>query len=300
MDLADIDVKNEEFQAKAAALPSLAEREEYIIEEKLWSEERNKKIKDWKLELSNLNLTKSKLFRKADIQEVEKKIKEVRAELSAAELEKSILIGYTREAYAQKKANEYYMFKAIYKDESLTARYFTEEEFDDLEETELTELITIHNTCTDKCSEQNLKRIALSPFFLNTFYLCEDNAYHFYNKPTSLLTIYQIELFNHGRYFKHILSEMKGLDDSALEDPDALIDRFNTTKNAEKFVQQSQNLNNNDDRELVGGGVAIMGASKEDIKNAGLEGEVVDLGKEAEKAGGKLSFEQLLKLHNAI
>jgi len=47
-------------------------------------------------------------------------------------------------------------------------------------------------------------------------------------------------------------------------------------------------------------GTSLVGASKGDLKRIGMENkDGIDLTKEAAKKGGSLSFQDLIKLHNA-
>ena len=77
----------------------------------------------------------------------------------------------------------------------------------------------------DRFADINLKRVAVSGFYLNNFYLCKDNPFIFYGKPVVGLTYPQTELFSFGRYFKGILTEIKPPPtEEQLDDPDKLIE----------------------------------------------------------------------------
>jgi hypothetical protein len=145
-----------------------------------------------------------------------------------------------------------------------------------------------------KFSQINLKRVALSGFFLNNFYLCKENPFTFFGKPVVELTFHQTDLFAYGRYFKHILSEMKSTPPpDMMEDPDKLLDQYNIEQNKDSVLSP---------KGKEGTATTIVGATKEDLEALGLkdqaqDGEVIDLNKEAEKKGGELSMEDLMKLH---
>ena len=113
------------------------------------------------------------------------------------------------EGFAEKKINEQYIRLSTYRDEFLEENKFTRAKFDELENQELANLVGLYNAATAKFVGDSLKLTALSPLFLNFFYLCDDNAVNFYGKPVVELSFYQAELFGSGMRFKNILSDTK-------------------------------------------------------------------------------------------
>ncbi len=226
-DSGDIDHKKEEFKNKAIirGLPTLDDQEKYIIKEKLWSEEKNKEIEKIILYISNLKTTKSKLFRNEEIKAINVRIHEEILKLNKLQSEKKELIGFTAEDYALKKINEYHIKNSLFREESLTYKYFSETQFDELEDEDIVNILNIYDNFNKDFIEKNLKKIALSSFYLNLFNISEDNPYYFYGKPIIYLTFYQIEIFGYARYFKSIISNAKNKpSDDLYEDPDKLID----------------------------------------------------------------------------
>jgi hypothetical protein len=134
-DSGEIDYLKQEFieKAKRNGLPTEDQKEEYLISESIWSKESNEKIKKLKSDISTLRQTKSKLFKSDDINEFNKQINEKKLELITLTVERKDLLGFTVEDYANKKINEYYMFNSLFKDKNLKDRYFSEQEFDELE-----------------------------------------------------------------------------------------------------------------------------------------------------------------------
>ena len=68
-------------------------------------------------------------------------------------------------------------------------------------------LINVYNQTSAKFDHTVIKKVALSPLFLNFFYLCDDSAVNFYGEPIVHLTFYQTEVFSYGLQFKNILSD---------------------------------------------------------------------------------------------
>jgi len=298
-DSADIDIYNQQFadKAKSMGLPTAKEQEEYLIKEGLWEESKNKRIIELDKFISNLKTTKSKLFLKSQIDQLNSEIDKNEAELKALQYEKKDLIGYTVEEYTAKKINEYYMYVSLFKDEKLKERFFTEIDYEELDNKEIIILINNYNQVNDKFNDNNLKKISLTSYFGNIFHLSNDDPFTFYGKPLVELSFYQIELFSYGRYFKTIISNAKTKPPQYLmKDPEGLIEWFEGSKNAEEVLNKNTKMTQKDNI-----ATSIVGATHDDLKRLGLKTEEkstdIDLAKEAAKKGGKLDMQDLIKLH---
>jgi hypothetical protein len=290
----EIDLRKEEFYNKAIKnkLPSLKDQEEYILKEGVWSVENNEKIKKIKEYLIGLKKTKSKLFKNTDIEFIDKQIKEQELKLIKVNLDKKELIGFTAEDYANKKINEYYMYISLYKDEKLKENFFSAAEFEELENIDISKLVDLYNLTLSIFNDKNLKKISLLNNHLSLFNASSDNPFYMYGKSIIYLTFYQIETFSYAKYFKNQLSHAKYKPaDEYFEDPDKLIEWLESSKNAEELLEKNKSKN-----ETVA--TSIVGASKEDLKKAGLnDGNSISLMAEAGKRGGTLNMQDLLKLH---
>jgi aryl carrier-like protein len=291
----EVDLKKEEFYSKALKnkLPSLVDQEAYILKEDLWSEEKNKEIKKIKEYIIGLRKTKLKLFREEELISVNEQINNEENKLLNLNLEKKELIGFTAEDYANKKINEYYMFISLYKDTELKENFFSQNEFDELENVDITKLVKIYNDKLSIYNDKNLKKISLLNSHLTLFNISDDNPYYMYGKSIVYLTFYQIEIFGYAKYFKNQLSYAKHKPaDEYFEDPDKLIEWLESSKNVEELLEKTSNSK----ADTVS--TSIIGATKEDLKKAGLdESNSISLTEEAKKRGGTLSMEDLMKLH---
>ena len=293
-DSEEIDEKDEEYKrhAESKGLPSTEDKLKQLKEEGSWGDSDERKISDLKLTVKNLQRTKAKFTLKADIESIQAQIDSTKKQLDEKTAEKAQIIGYTSDIYASKKINEYYVFSTTYKDKKLKKSLFSPEDFDELSEQDIIKFISIFNHNSQKINEINIKRIALSGFFLNNFYLCKDNPKIYYGKPVVKLTYNQSELFSYGRYFKHILSEMKNKpSEETMDDPDKLIELYNIGQNSQKMKQSAENSDAS----------TVVGATKEDLERMGIsspsEDKGISLSQEASKKGGKLSMDDLIKLH---
>jgi hypothetical protein len=170
------------------------------------------------------------------------------------------------------------------------------EEFEELDQYELFNFVSHYSESARKFSHHNLKRIGVSSFFLNYFYLCEDNPYFFYGRPITHLTFYQVELFGYARYFKDLMSKSTiKHPDEYNDDVDKIIDWYESSSNLEK-LHEDKNMTNG--KETAVQAVSVMGATKEDLKKLKQDNTgSVSLEDAAKKKGGSLSFEDLMKLH---
>ena len=297
IDSAELDYQKHIFYTNAVnkGLQSLEEKEKYLIEENLWSEEKNKKINELKLYINNLKLTKSKLFKQKDIENVKKQIEQEQLELNKLFFLKNELIGFTAEQFATKKSNEYFIYTSLYQDESLKNKFFSKVSYDELSEEEIDELSLIYNKKISNFSTSNLKKISISSNFLNIFNISDENAYHLYGKNIVNLTYYQIEIFNHAKYFRNIISESKHKPPQEFfDDPDKLIEWLESSKNAEEIMSKPNNKSKGN-QEFVAS--SIIGADKNDLDKINKDKSAVNLHDIAEKKGGSLSMEDFIKIH---
>jgi hypothetical protein len=293
-DSAELDIKNREFYNKAVdeGLPTRKQRIDDLLEQKIWTEEKNKEILNTKSHIAGLINTKKQVFLQSHLDQANKDLKIQKTRLIELEHEKEELIGFTAEAYASRRINEHYIYNALKnkKGENL----FTKEEYEDLEEGKLMSLIAIYNKAVKKFDSKVLKLISVSGFFTNIFYLCEDNAHVFFGKPLVNLSFYQLELFGYGRYYKSMIQNSeKKPPDHISEDPDKLVEWFESTKSAADTLEKSQ--------AKVGehGATSLVGATQDDLKRLGLDNpnETISLAKKAAEKGGKLTMDDMMKLH---
>jgi len=281
-------------RAVKEGLPSEKARLKELERESLWGVEQEKKIEETESYVSRMRESKSKLLLKSQAQTMQDEIDAAIKELNAMRTEREEMLGLTSERHANKKANDYYVYISLYKDREFKDRFFSDEEFDDVSDVDLNYLVLAFNAFNKRYSQMNLKRTALSHFFLNNFYLCDDNPFSFYGKPVVELTYHQAELFSHGKYFKHILQNMKHSPPAdIMEDPDRLMEAYNVDQNREKLYG---------DKDQSGVGSTVVGATKDDLEALGMTSDtagepVVSLSDAVKEAGGRLEMEDLIKLH---
>jgi len=293
-DAAELDIKNRFFYDKAVSqgLPTRKQRIDHLLEEDIWTEEKNKEILNLQSLIAGLKVSKSKVFLQAHIEQINNDLKKNQAQLSALSLKKEELIGFSAEAYAARRINERYMHNAFLRGNG--EKLFTEEEFEELEEGKLVNLIGTYNKSAKKFNSSDLKKLSVSGFFTNLFYLCENNAYSFFGKPLIQLTFYQIELFGYGRYYKSLIENSDNkLPNEISSDPEKIVEWFESSKSAQATLDKSKNAG------AEGSATSLVGATKEDLKRLGLDNpnETINMAKKASEKGGKLNMDDMMKLH---
>ena len=293
-DSAELDIKNRFFYEKAVSqgLPTRKQRIDHLLEENIWTEEKNKEILNLKSLIAGLKNSRSKVFLQAHIDQINNDLEKNQGKLSALSLHKEELIGFSAESYASRRINEHYMHNAFLKENG--EKLFTSEEFEELEEGKLVGLIGTYNKSTKKFDSKSLKKLSLSGFFTNLFYLCENNAYSFFGKPLVQLTFYQIEVFGYGRYYKSLIenSTSKPPDEIATN-PEKMVEWFESSKSAKETLEKSKVAGQD------GSAQSLVGATKQDLKRLGLDNpeETINLAKKAAEKGGRLNMEDMMKLH---
>ncbi len=295
-DAADIDSYKKKVEGKAEdkGLEREKDKLEQLKKDELWTSKEEAKIIELTGFIRNLIHSKGKLFIKKEIDQMNEEISSAEQELYDLENKKQELLGLTCEVFAGKKINEYYVFNSIFKDGSLRESFYTVEDFEELSNVELNEMCGNYNEVMTRFKEKSLKKISLSSFFLNHFYLSEDNAYFFFGKPVAELTFFQSELYGYGRYFKGLMTRSKNKPPEEMKnDPDKLIEWYEQSQNAQEAMEKTGGSDKT-------GGSSLVGASKEELQSLGAADqneEFVNLAKEAHKKGGELSMQDLMKLH---
>ena len=271
-------------------LPTKKDKTDYLNKECLWIYKNEEEIKKKENYINSLKRTKTKLFKSNDLDIINNQIQNETIQLNKILGEKNKLIGFIAEDYAIKKSNEYLIYNSLYKDANLKIKNFSEKSFEEIDNEDLYILGDIYKKFVEKFSTLNIKKISLLPFYRNLYNLSNDNPYYLYGKRILDLTFYQIEVFSYARYFKNIISESKNPPpEDYLDDPDKIIEWFDSSKNINELLD-NKNSKNAD-------GSSIVGATKEDLKKLGKEENGVSIFEEASKKGGKLSMEDMMKLH---
>lgn len=278
------------FVAQEKGLKSEDQALEFAIEEDLWSEEKEQELKSLRERLKTLRLTKDKLIIKKQVDSILKDIKPLEDQIYLLNHERVQHIGLTAEIFASKKVNEFVIQQSFFSDKRLTEAFYSEEEFDLLEEDEISDCMDLLSEIHQDFSSDQMQLIAICPFFMNIFYLCGENSADFFRKPVIELTNFQTALLSSGRYYKSLISNSKAAPEEYYDSPRKLTEWYH-------LQDKTQAIKDSMESKGEAGGKTIVGANKKEIKSLETEEEgVLDLGKIAEEKGS-LNFDEIIKLH---
>lgn len=287
IDYSFIDNQYNYFYEKAISekIPTIKEKTEYLVKEKLWDAKNDVKIKDYQGLIHNLEDNLIRQYLKSKRDELKRNIQEIQMDIDKLNYEKNSLLGMTAEFYANKNSSILYIKNSFYKGPDLQERYFNEEEFDDVGEREMQDYISIYNTYTNDFRPDILKKISILPVFLNIFSLSENNLQSLFGKAVISLTMHQIDIISYCRYFKNILSEYGNKIPKAISaDPNQLIDWIECKRLFEEQMGDKE------------GNIGIPG-TKEDLEFLGIQNQTIDYSKEMKRLGvTKLTRDHMEKL----
>ena len=279
------------FAAQEKGLKSEKEALNFIIEQDLWSRESENRLEETKERLKTLQLTKNKLIIKTQLEELDKEIKPIAEEVYLLAHERIEGIGLTAEAFASKKINEDTIQQSFFADKEFSRTFFSEEEFEFLEQEGIDECMVLFSEILKAFSDEQIKLVAICPFFMNSFYLCGESTTDFFRKPIVELTHFQTSLMSSGRYFKNLISQSKPAPEDYYETPQKLSDWYSLQDRAREARESSGSPKGE------GGGSTIVGANREEMKSLQKDDEkTIDLNKLAQEKG-EISFEEMLDLH---
>jgi hypothetical protein len=264
-------------------LETEAERIKYVLEEKLWEEKDDMKIASLEGEITNLKNTVNQLLLASQREEYNKIILERAEELYELKKSRSEVVGKTAEDYGTGRSSDELLRFLLFKDKDLTQNLYTEDEFSELEGWEIKRLTDLHLDIQSRLADDQIQKAVLRPFFSMYLSLCED-AYGFYQKPVTELTIYQLRVVLFGRMFFNIFQHTEDIPDNIRDDPEKLL----------AYSQSKSSGNTGGIRDDADSSV-VFGATNQDVKELGGE-KAVSLSEEAKKHGGQLDMTQMMRL----
>ena len=264
-------------------LETEAERIKYVLKEKLWEEKDDMKIASLEGEITNLKKTVNQLLLASQREEYNKLILQRAEELYELKKSRSEVVGKTAEDYGTGRSSDELLRFLLFKDKDLKENLYTEEEFAELESWEIKQLTDLHLDIQSRLADDKIQKAVLRPFFSMYLSLCED-AYGFYQKPVTELTIYQLRVVLFGRMFFNIFQHTEDIPDNIRDDPEKLL----------AYSQSKSSGNTGGIRDDADSSV-VFGATNQDVKELGGE-KAVSLSEEAKKHGGQLDMTQMMRL----
>jgi len=293
-DQVDLDIVYDEHleQALSRGIESKEEILKRIYKDGIWTEEQDKELETLHNFGKQIVANKQELVLKSQIDAQNVALKENREKIAHLEQQRDALTQSSAEAYASKRANDYYIIKSFYSDESLEECYFQKNrDFSELYSEEIKEYINSYNEIFSMFEEKEIQHMILQDFYYIYFPFSDDTV-GFFGTPVCNLTYNQLKLIVYTKIFKNIFEKYDNIPDKIRKDPVALMDYGNVSDEARDKMQSKYNSNAD--------GSTIMNATDEDYEYAGLEKPSdkagISLQKAAEQKGGSLSMEDLMEL----
>ena len=283
--------KNYVTQAEKRGLPTEESSLNFIIEEEMWDEDKEKEIQKKTNFIENLRqgLTKLKLPSQREnhkelIRAEQQKLKEVSEERNA-------LIGLTAEKYAEKRANRDFFESIAYFDKELTKPVLENVTYDN-KELEL-EISQIQKDFFEKFSDGNISKAVLSNFY-NPYLPFSDDPTQIFGKCLSQMTTFQLKMCTYGKTFLSIFKNSpKEIPPNVAKDPELLMEFAESLKHDRKKNTKSTEGD---------GGSVVFGGKESDLEAIKTEDETAThLNKAIEdqnnKKQGGLNMRDLMKIH---
>jgi hypothetical protein len=286
---------HDRYLNKAKKMGVMTEKEllDFLDKEKTWTKEEEEESSKKREEIKNLKKTVSNLIIKAQRKSMEKSIEKLEKGIRISEEKRGHLIRNTAEEYAGKKSNESFISRCFFKDEKLTERFFTDEEFEELDRSELATLYNIYNEALLEFSTDNVRQISIEPFFTSILNLFGSNVSKFFNRNHFELSYYQINVLNYAKMFLNVFKN-KEIPEKIRDNAKEIMDFMQDSDKKSKRVQDSK------ERLNASSGYSYMGASKEDMVEAGLDvSGTKDLHDVATEEGkdGSLDMDDFIRIH---
>lgn len=240
-DIGDIEEMARKIEEEAVKIGLTPEKEylEFLNKEGHWTtEEDEERYLNAVQAVDDTQSHMRKIVIHDQIKEFEELLIEKQKELQEISEERNQMVGITLEKYVDKKSNENYILYALYKDKKLEELLYSPEEFEEMDQSELSSLIVKYNDKMVMYREDNIKRIAVNSFFLNPFFISDGDPYKFFGKPVLDMTVYQMNLYSRGKYYKSIIQEGKTPPESYYNEHDGIEKLVNWYDNTFNLMQQ--------------------------------------------------------------
>ncbi len=259
-----------------------------IIKQKLWSTEKDVRINFLEENINKLITQKSKVIIPSQKTIISNEIGEKQKELSTLKEERHSLIGVTAEMIANKRSEDFYIFKSFYQDPEFRKPLNADDKFDLIDDDYMEDMRTCYFDSLNFILNNNIRYIAISDTFLSLLYLAE-NPYEILGKPLASYTFYQKDLVSYGIHYKRILMSDPTPPDSIRSDPDKLEEWAERSHSSRKLTETRSN-------DPDSSGKMIIGATSADVKEIFGEENVINVGSEIKKKG-RMNMQDFMKLH---
>lgn len=303
LDLAELDFEGRQFEKEAVEKKLQTEKQKlkFLDETDNWTKKEEEHVDKLTKDIRANEKRISKIFLASQRVDFEKENKELKKEQEKLLIERSSLIGVTVESFVEKRKQEESFRRSIFLDSSFKQEAFSKEDYDSMEDRSYFDIISNYNFFMLRFSEQNLKKIAASAFFLNLFFLAKDSCHEFFGKRVVDLTFFQEYVFSKALFYKSVLTNP----DKTTPDYQDDLDKFVNWLESSSSVPQPSKKSATAEKDTVASG--LVGATKEELENyaASHGAKVISMGAEVRKmkkelGKDKLDAQDVLRLHDRL
>jgi hypothetical protein len=246
------------------SIPNEKNKLKYLIDNNLWNNDKETEIERQRDYIMRLQEGRKTFSQPSMLANHDKLISEESGKLTRMLTERFNLLGLTAEMYAERQINDYYMLHNLFVDDRLVTPLFSEEEFEDLSDDDVSNITQCYDTAIKGCSEDYIRRLSVQDFFMRYYTLCDNNISFFYGKPICQLTHYQVSLGNYAKYYRSLIEnyDLSNMTPEKRQDPEEIEKFVNVKKNADKALEK---------------GMAPVNMSKDDIKTLGLQDKIAKM-----------------------
>lgn len=237
------------------------DRLKYLDGKGLWTTGHESEIANHRVYTANLEKTRSLLVSKIQREPIEAQLREAQIKMNEMASKRVKLIGLTAEKVAEQKTQHEYLRLSFFKDAQFEKPLFSVKDMRQLGESDSDEILSLYIDIIQRFSLDNLRRIAVQPFFTNYYYLCGDDPSLFFGLPIVKMTIQQVNLLSYGHYFKSIFQHHE-IPKEFAQDPDKVEEFVTKSSAAKKMMAEVPQ---------TGHRVGLVGWQQEDFQAAGVQ-----------------------------
>lgn len=273
--------------AEEKGIPCEEEMLSSLREDGIWTDDDDKKICSLEQEIEGLKGSQRAALLPSHKTSIQQTITEKQKELITLLSKKKEIVGQTSETYGSQRSNEEFIRYLLYKDPSCKVHLFSDSEFAELSETEISFFVRQNEQISQRLREKYIQEAVLRDFF-NMYLSQTENVSLFYGKPIVELTAYQLKLALYSRVFFNIFQYHEDVPNRIKKDPEAIFNFVDAKKGASNMNSRIKDSNS--------GSSAIFNATKEDLEILDPNAKKISLKDEIDKKGGVLTMDDFINL----
>jgi hypothetical protein len=209
------------------------------IQENLWTEEENKKLKFLEDNIQLMFSKRSNAIIERQIDDIDLLIKDYEKKYYDLLNKKESLLKFSAESLSSSPTSEFILYSTFYQDENLQKKYFELDDVINFDDDELIETINCYKNTISLFGLNNIRKLSvnrrISDSVKNSI-----NAESFFGVKGLLLTQNQVTLFDNCKYFSSILEKILDITEEERQDPNEIEKIFIAQMNSKKEKKEGK------------------------------------------------------------